>query len=96
MRSYQILTTVGALFTIYDLIFAVRQISISVLTVSIFAIISMFLFSNHTKAIGIGLIVLTASYILVPSSFNLLIFRPLEMIIFGVAAATALRYKNKI
>ena len=69
MRSYQILTIVGPLFVIYDLIFAVGKISISVLAVSIFAIISMFLFSNHTRAIGFGLIVLISSYILVPS-FN--------------------------
>src|SRR5690242_17103595 len=33
MRSYQILTIIGALFVIYDLIFAARQLSISVLFV---------------------------------------------------------------
>jgi hypothetical protein len=59
MRSYQILTIVGSLFVIYDLIFAARQLSLSVLIVNVFAIISMFIFKKNTKSIGIGLIVLT-------------------------------------
>jgi hypothetical protein len=58
MRSYQILTIVGSLFVIYDLIFAARQLSLSVLIVNVFAIISMFIFKKNTKSIGIGLIVL--------------------------------------
>jgi hypothetical protein len=35
MRSYQILTIVGSLFVIYDLIFSARQLSISVLVVNV-------------------------------------------------------------
>jgi hypothetical protein len=61
MRSYQILTIIGALFVIYDLIFVARQISLSILFVNVFAIISMFLFKNNTKSIGIGLIVLSVA-----------------------------------
>jgi hypothetical protein len=56
MRSYQILTIIGALFVIYDLIFVARQTSLLVLFVNVFALISMFLFKNNTKSIGIGLI----------------------------------------
>jgi hypothetical protein len=41
MRSYQILTIIGALFVAYDLIFAAHQLSLSVLAISAFAIISM-------------------------------------------------------
>ena len=59
MRSYQILTIIGSLFVIYDLIFAARQLSLSVLIVNVFAIISIFIFKKNTKSIGIGLIVLT-------------------------------------
>jgi hypothetical protein len=59
MRSYQILTIIGSLFVIYDLIFAARQLSLSVLIVNVFAIISMFIFKKNTKSTGIGLIVLT-------------------------------------
>jgi len=44
--------------------------SVEVLAVSIFAIISMFLFRNHTRAIGVGLIILIVSYILIPSGLN--------------------------
>jgi hypothetical protein len=59
MRSYQILTIIGALVVIYDLIFVARQISVSILFVNVFAIVSMFTFTNNTKSIGIGLIVLS-------------------------------------
>jgi hypothetical protein len=97
LRGYQILAIIGSSLTIWDVFFTADKMSIEVLAVSIFAIISMFLFRNHTKAIGVGLIILIASYILVPSGFNPsnLKFAPFEMIIFGAAAVTALRYKNK-
>ena len=49
MRSYQILTIIGALFVAYDLIFAAHQLSLSVLAISAFAIISMFIFKNNTE-----------------------------------------------
>jgi hypothetical protein len=45
------------LFVIYDLIFVARQISVSILFVNVVAVISMFIFRNNTKSIGIGLIV---------------------------------------
>jgi Na+/melibiose symporter-like transporter len=94
MRSYQILTIIGALFVIYDLIFAARQLSISVLVVSAFAIISMFIFKNHTKSIGIGLIVLSVVMLYAIGNFGLLRFRHPEMALFIAGSITALRYKN--
>jgi hypothetical protein len=96
MRSYQILTIVGSLLTIYDLIFAAGVISISVLIVNIFAIIAMFLFKNKTKMIGIGLIVLCIVLYDGVVNFGLLRLRPVEIIIFAAAAVTALRYKTMI
>jgi hypothetical protein len=94
MRSYQILTIIGALFVIYDLIFAARQLSISVLMVNVFAIISMFIFKKNTKSIGIGLIVLSVVMLYTIGNFGLLRFRHPEMALFLVGAITALRYKN--
>jgi hypothetical protein len=94
MRSYQILTTIGSLFVIYDLIFVARQLSISVLVVSSFAIISMFLFKNNTKSIGIGLIVLSVVMLYAIGNFDLLKLRYPEMALFVAGAITALRYKN--
>jgi hypothetical protein len=94
MRSYQILTTIGSLFVIYDLIFVARQLSISVLVVSGFAIISMFLFKNNTKSIGIGLIVLSVVMLYAIGNFDLLKLRYPEMALFVAGAITALRYKN--
>jgi hypothetical protein len=47
MRSYQILTIIGALFVAYDLIFAAHQLSLSVLAISAFAIISMLVLSTY-------------------------------------------------
>jgi hypothetical protein len=96
MRSYQILTIVGPLLTIYDLIVAASVISISVLFVNIFAIIAMFLFKNKTKFIGIGLILLCIVLFEGVVNFNLLRSRAIEIIIFAAAAVTALRYKTKI
>jgi hypothetical protein len=96
MRSYQILTIVGSLLTIYDLIFAVSVISISVLIVNIFAIIAMLLFKNKTKLICIGLILLCIVMLDGVVNFGLLRLRPVEIIIFAAAALTALRYKTKI
>jgi hypothetical protein len=93
MRSYQILTIAGALFVIYDLFFAARQISISVLLVNVFAIISMFLFKNNTKPIGIGLIVLIVFMLYAIGNFHILRFRQLEMVFFIAGAVTALRYR---
>jgi hypothetical protein len=93
MRSYQILTITGALFVIYDLFFAARQISISVLLVNMYAIISMFLFKNNTKSIGIGLIVLTVLMLYAIGNFNILRFRQLEMAFFIAGVVTALRYR---
>jgi hypothetical protein len=94
MRSYQILTIIGSLFVIYDLIFATRQLSISVLIVNVFAIISMFIFKSKTKSIGIGLIVLTVIMLYAIGNFGLLRFRHLEMALFVAGSITALRYKN--
>jgi hypothetical protein len=96
IRSYQILTLIGSLFTIWDLTSA-NKMSVDVLAVSIFAIISVFLFKNRPKLIGYGLIALIASYFFIPSGFSVsnLGFLPFEMIIFGAAAVTALRYKTK-
>jgi len=93
MRSYQILTITGSLFVIYDLIFAARQISISVLLVNVYAIISMFLFRNNTKPIAVGLIVLTVLMLYAAGNFYILRFRQLEMAFFVVGAITALRYR---
>jgi hypothetical protein len=97
IRSYQILTLIGSLFTIWDLTSA-NKMSVDVLAVSIFAIISVFLFKNRPKLIGYGLIALIASYFFIPSGFSVsnLGFLPFEMIIFGAAAVTALRYKTKL
>ena len=89
MRSYQILTIIGALFVIYDLIFAARQLSMSVLVISGFAIISMFLFKNNTKPIGIGLIVLSVVMLYAIGNFGLLRLRHLEMALFVAGAITA-------
>jgi len=96
IRSYQILTVIGSLFTIWDLTSA-NKMSVDVLAVSIFAIIAVFLFKNRPKLIGYGLIALIAGYFFVPSGFRVsnLGFLPYEMIIFGAAAVTALRYKAK-
>ncbi len=94
MRSYQILTIIGALFVIYDLIFVARQISLSILFANIFAIISMFLFKNNTKSIGIGLIVLSVAMLYSIGNFGLLRLRHPEIVLFVAGAITALRYKN--
>ena len=88
MRSYQILTIIGALLVIYDLIFVARQISVSILFVNVFAVISMFIFRNNTKSIGIGLIVLSVVI------HGLLRLRHPEIVLFVVGAITAFRYKN--
>ena len=93
MRSYQILTIIGSLFVIYDLFFAARQLSISVLLVNVYTIISMFLFKNNTKSICIGLIVLTVLMLYAIGNFHILRFRQLEMAFFIAGAITALRYK---
>jgi hypothetical protein len=94
MRSYQILTIVGSLFVIYDLIFSARQLSISVLVVNVFAIISMFLFKNNTKSIGIGLILLSVVMIYSIGNFGLLRLRHPEIVLFLAGAITALGYKS--
>jgi len=94
MRSYQILTIIGSLFVIYDLIFAARQLSISVLIVNVFAIVSMFIFKNNTKSIGIGLIVLSVVILYSIGNFGLLRLRHPEIVLFVVGAITAFRYKN--
>jgi hypothetical protein len=94
MRSYQILTIIGALFVIYDLIFVARQISLSILFVNVFAIISMFLFKNNTKSIGIGLIILSVAMLYSIGNFGLLTLRHPEIVLFVAGAITALRYKN--
>ncbi|HJT46651.1 MAG TPA: hypothetical protein VJ729_00600 [Nitrososphaeraceae archaeon] len=93
MRSYQILTIIGSLFVIYDLFFAARQVSISVLLINVYSIISMFLFKNNTKSIGVGLIVLTILMFYAIGNFHVLQFRQLEMAFFIAGAVTALRYK---
>ncbi|HYZ49566.1 MAG TPA: hypothetical protein VE593_01665 [Nitrososphaeraceae archaeon] len=93
MRSYQILTIIGSLFVIYDLFFAARQVSISVLLINIFSIIAMFLFKNNTKSIGIGLIVLTILMLYAIGNFHVLRFGQLEMAFFIAGAVTAFRYK---
>jgi Na+/melibiose symporter-like transporter len=94
MRSYQILTIIRSLFVIYDLIFATRQLSISVLFVNFFAIISMFLFKNNTKSIGIGLIILSVIMLYAIGNFGLLRLRHQEMALFVAGAITALKYKD--
>jgi hypothetical protein len=94
MRSYQMLTIIGSLFVIYDLFFAARQISVSVLIVNVFAIISMFIFKNNTKSIGIGLIVPNVVMFHGTGNFDLLRFRSLETALFIAGAITALRYKS--
>lgn len=94
MRSYQILTIIGSLFVIYDLFFIARQLSISILVVSVFAIISMFIFKNNTKSIGIGLIVLSVVMLYAIGNFGLLRLRHPEMVLFLVGAITALRYNK--
>jgi hypothetical protein len=94
MRSYQILTIIGALFVIYDLIFVARQISLSILFANVFAIVSMFLFKNNTKSIGIGLIVLGVAMLYSIGNFGLLRLRHPEFVLFVAGAITALRYKN--
>jgi hypothetical protein len=83
MRSYQILTIIGALFVIYDLIFAAHQLSISVLMVNVFAIISMFLFKNNTNRFGIGLIVLSVVMLYAIGNFGLEIKTPGNGVICG-------------
>ncbi|HJT47868.1 MAG TPA: hypothetical protein VJ729_06760 [Nitrososphaeraceae archaeon] len=95
MRSYQILTVIGALFVIYDLFFAAHQLSISVLSINVFAIASIFIFRNNTKSIGIGLIVLNIIMFYAIGNFDLLRLRYPEMALFIAAAITALRYKNQ-
>jgi hypothetical protein len=94
MRSYQILTIIGALFVIYDLIFAARQLPISVLFVNVLAIMSMFLFKNNTKSIGIGLILLSVVMLYSIGNFGLLRLRYPEVVLFVAGDITALRYKN--
>jgi hypothetical protein len=93
MRSYQILTIIGSLLVIYDLFFVARQLSLSVLIVNVFAIVSMFIFKNNTKAIGIGLIVLDILMFREIGNFDLLRLRTPEIALFVAAAITALRYK---
>ncbi|MFL6409138.1 MAG: hypothetical protein ACJ71F_19000 [Nitrososphaeraceae archaeon] len=94
MRSYQILTIIGALLVIYDLIFVARQISVSILFVNVFAVISMFIFRNNTKSIGNGLIVLSVVMLYSIGNFGLLRLRHPEIVLFVVGAITAFRYKN--
>ena len=94
MRSYQILAIIGSLFVIYDLFFVAHQISLSVLIVNVFAIISMFLFKNNTKSIGIGLIILSVVMLYAIGNFGLLRLRHPEMVLFVVGAITAFRYKG--
>jgi hypothetical protein len=94
MRSYQILAIIGSLFVIYDLFFVARQLSLSVLIVNIFVIISMFLFKNNTKSIGIGLIILSVVMLYAIGNFGLLRLRHPEMVLFVVGAITAFRYKG--
>jgi uncharacterized membrane protein YwzB len=94
MRSYQILTIIGSLFVIYDLFFAARQLSTSVLFVNVFAIVPMFIFKNYTKSIGIGLIVLSIVMLYAIANFGLLRLRYPETALFVAGAITALRYKN--
>jgi len=94
MRSYQILAIIGSLFVIYDLFFVARQLSLSVLFVNVFAIISMFLFKNNTKSIGIGLIILSVVMLYAIGNFGLLRLRHAEMVLFVVGAITAVRYKG--
>jgi hypothetical protein len=94
MRSYQILAIIGSLFVIYDLFFVARQLSLSVLFVNVFAIISMFLFKNNTKSIGIGLIILSVVMLYAIGNFGLLRLRHPEMVLFVVGAITAFRYKG--
>jgi hypothetical protein len=94
MRSYQILTIIGALFVIYDLIFAARQLSISVLVINVFAIMSMLIFKNNTKSIGIGLIVLSVVMLYSIGNFGLLRLIHPEIVLFVAGAITALRYEN--
>jgi hypothetical protein len=94
MRSYQILAIIGSLFVIYDLFFVARQLSLSVLIVNVFAIISMFLFKNNTKSIGIGLIILSVVMLYAIGNFGLLRLRHPEMVLFVVGAITAFRYKG--
>ena len=94
MRSYQILAIIGSLFVIYDLFFVARQLSLSVLIVNIFAIISMFLFKNNTKSIGIGLIILSVVMLYAIGNFGLLRLRHPEMVLFVVGAISAFRYKG--
>jgi len=94
MRSYQELTIIGALLCIYDLIFAARQLSISVLFVCVFAIVSMFIFKNNTKSIGVGLIALGIIMLYSIGNFGLLRLRYPEMALFVAGAITALRHKK--
>ncbi len=93
MRSYQILTIIGSSLVIYDLFFVARQLSLSVLIVNGFAIVSMFIFKNNTKAIAIGLIVLDILMFHEIGNFDLLRLRTPEMALFITAAITAFRYK---
>jgi hypothetical protein len=94
LRSYQILTIIGALFVIYDLIFVAGQISVSILFVNIVAVISMFIFRNNTKSIGIGLIILSVIMLYSIGNFGLLRLRHPEIALFVVGAITAFRYKK--
>ena len=94
MRSYQILAIIGYLFVIYDLFFVASQLSLSVLIVNVFAIISMFLFKNNTKSIGIGLIILSVVMLYAIGNFGLLRLRHPEMVLFVVGAITAFRYRG--
>jgi hypothetical protein len=94
MRSYQILVIIGSLLAIYDLLFVASQLSLSVLIINVFAIISMFLFKNNTKSIGIGLIILSVVMLYAIGNFGLLRLRHPEMALFVVGAITALRYKG--
>jgi hypothetical protein len=94
MRSYQILTIIGALLVIYDLIFVARQISVSILFVNVFAIVSMFIFRNNTKSIGIGLIIMSVIMLYSIGNFGLLRLRHPEIALFVVGAIAAFRYKK--
>jgi Na+/melibiose symporter-like transporter len=94
MRSYQILAIIGSFLVIYDLFFVARQLSLTVLIVNVFAIISMFLFKNNTKSIGIGLIILSVVMLYAIGNFGLLRLRHPEMALFVVGAIAALRYKG--
>ena len=87
MRSYQMLR----IFICHVcLLFAARQISVSVLLIYVYGIIPVFLFKNNTKSIGIGLILLTVLMFYAIANFHIL---KLEMAFFIAGAVAALSYK---